>query len=256
MLGKTITGVTKDTIRFTKPVGGILVVTNQEVKDLNGATAGVSNEQIGISLESGQEQIKMIQPKLSLLELAVMSTVGEGFILTSDKDATSGQPTKTALFVPIAPGTLVFGDTAELVVSLEGLKSAKSYEVYGVELPGSTSIFYQYSHVKVLAGRRTEQLSVTAADLVSVSSLAAVQKMDMVKVTAEDGDRVTARNHKYEAAEIALLISQTNDLVFGGVLNHGPNFKSMVLPVDMVDQIDLESDGTELDIILRKPTSL
>lgn len=256
MLGKTITGVVKDTIRFTKPVGGILVVTNQEVNGLNGATTGVSNEQIGISLESGQEQIKMIQPKLGLLELAVMSTVGEGFIQTSDKDATSGQPTKTALFIPIAPGTLVFGDSAELVVSLEGLKSTKSYEVYGVELPGATREFYQYSHVKVLAGRRTEQLTVTAADLVSISSLAAVQKMDLVKLTTDGENIVGSRNHKFENAEIALLIAQTNDLVFGGVVNHGPNFKSLVLPIDLVDQIDLETDGTELDIILRKPTSL
>lgn len=252
MLQATITGKTKETVRFTKPIGGLMIKTDQLIENMTGETAGVSNELIGIQIESGQAQSKLIQPKQSLKLLALMSTVGEGHMFI---DAAG----KLNIYIPIADGASLYLDNSEeIVVSFETLKSAKTYEVYGIEMPGQTRRALFYEHKKLLSGRTSDNLNVIEADLIGISSFSALQRIEFTKAT-EFGGEVFATNHEFESAELEYLMSQTNDIIAtnkaGTVMAAGIH-DAFVLPVAAVTEMDVETNGTELDIIMRVPKDI
>lgn len=246
---KTITGKTKDSLRITKPIGGLLIVTDQLLAGMTGELAGVSNEEVNIQIESGQNQVKIIQPKQKLGQLALMSTVGEGGMLVDGG--------RIFMHIPFSDeGSLAIANNEEIAVSFDTMKSAKTYEVYGIETPGLTRKYFEYSFSKVLAGRVSETLNVREADLVLISKIAAVKNLEFTKITAMPDGELEATNHEFTSDEIKFLISQTNDIVAASKdasVLHAYFHDALVFPSDLLTQMEIETDGTELDIILRKP---
>lgn len=254
MFCELITGKTKQTFRINKPVGGILIRTNQMIKGVAGALAGIDNEVISIVIESGNKQTKVIQPRASLLACAAIATIGEGAMFASAAESID-------LYIPIADGgSLDLGDNDEIVVTLENLKSAKEYECYGEETPGLTRTFFQYDQVTILAGRPSDIVNLTEADAVFISNRNSITRLNIVKLSVLPDGNLDATNHKFEGPEIDRLMAQTNDFVVSGAVQQTAFLaNTLALPVGMVTRMEVELDtavAEEHTVVIRKPMSL
>lgn len=243
---ETVTGKLKvNRLAINKPVGAILIVCSQPF-------ANVTNEEIGIQIEMGAGNFKIVQPKIKIAEIAKIDAQGEGFIYNDG--------TNTFIWVPIAlKGSYPISNGEEIVISLDGLKSAVTYEVYGVEVPAISRVLYQYETVKMLADVKTKTIDCSEADVVYVTSMDAINSLEITKVT-ETGNSSFASNHEFSRNELIAMSMKTNDIVAATAAN-GTNpavaiygyDKGFALPAGMLSQLEIEKGAVEIDVILRKP---
>lgn len=243
---ETITGKLKvNRLAINKPVGAILVVCNQ-------AFANVTNEEIGIQIESGSANVKIVQPKIKIADIAKIDSVGEGFIYN---DGVS-----TFLWLPIAKeGSYPISNGEEIVVSFDGLKSAVTYEIYGVEVPAMSRVLYQYETVKMLADVKTKTIDCSEADVVYITSMSAINNLEITKVTETKGGSF-ASNHEFSRNELTAMVMKTNDIVAATAAS-GTNpavavygfAEGFALPADLLSQLEIEKGAVEIDVVLRKP---
>lgn len=235
----------KKNIRIDKPVSQILVT-------VDAGWDTFTNETITLKIESKNGSNIDNYKKIFLRHAALMKQQGAGAIIT--------KAGKTRIAIPLSEfGVLAITNDETIVLDLEGLKSARTYEVDGFEFGKMTRVSLQVETKKVVAGVTETNLNLEEYSYLVVDKLNTV---DSIEFMFEREGNEASRTQKGNPRELEHLAAELNDaVVTSDALTEGaPNLvqtvyghdNALVLPIDKIERMTMYSDGTENDITLIK----
>jgi hypothetical protein len=149
----TLTGVLKSPeLTVTKSIGSLIVATDLELSAL-------TNEKISIYIERGNGSNVILANKILLKDFILASTYGTENTQSDANNAT------IALCELALDGGIYLDEKESIKILLEDLKSAKRYDLYGVEEPLTTNVLYFLEQKSVASEEFNKKIDVAGFDL-------------------------------------------------------------------------------------------
>lgn len=225
---KTITGSTEEKeISIDKNVSSVLIVTD----------AVLNNELIKIEAITPSGNINIISSAL----VGDVSEITRALEMTTAKVGTEYfhliRLTNNKLPLDLKGG--------KIAIELTKLNSGKSYKVYGIEVASAPlGVARLYEQDNVVSGQSNKSLDLTSYDALYIDD---ITNVETIEVTSLDG-----RTSKITTNEAIVLIAE-----FGAKGHIGDvdatdwsvDYKSLVLPLANISNIDLLTNGTAIGLL-------
>jgi len=148
-----LTGVTKSNdLNITKSIGSVIVC-------FGGALSDLLNEKISVYIERANGSNVILANKINLKDFILSSTYG-GEAVQSDADFGTIAVCELAL-----QGSIYLAEKETIKISLEDLRSAQKYAIYGVEHPVSTNDLYHFEQKSIASEEVNKKVDVRGYDL-------------------------------------------------------------------------------------------
>lgn len=228
----SITGKTQQkNIRVEKSISGILLQADQAFDDF-------TNETISVKIETTEGKNIDIIPTIKVKALLEAGQMGEGAIKNS--------ATLCSGLIKLTSGnSFALNNDEAIIITLEGLKSAKTYILDGLESPVINRNHLVYTSKKILAGSDRKEFDVRAFDFVIINPIDALESLE---ITFDNGV-----NRDYNKREIDFLARQVNDLVTSSSDSTHVIYSfsdQIMLNMQNATQLDIRTDKTEVDVYL------
>lgn len=220
------TGVLKtNDLKVTKSIGALLLKSDQPFSAL-------TNEKISMYVERTNSDNEQIAVNVPLNAFIATNVFGEGKLLDDGSSY-------SVLCELTDYGSIDLAEDETLVLKLDGLKSARTYEVHGIEMPVRSNKLITYAEKVLLAGQKRREYEVYNFDEAFVTG-----DFDTIKLTymTSEGNKTveyTQEEARAISADIGLIIEGANTQIT----------QTLVSLVN-VSSIEVFSD-TALNIILR-----
>ena len=195
-----LTGTTsKNDIQIQKNISHVLIVKT-------GTTSPISAEFLSAVIK-GRELDHVITPTLKVKDLALISQYGNGYMLQEvDADA----DVKSAFLIQIGNGACIqLYDQEYISLTLEGLQSTATYDVYGFENLSDARSYIKYQSNNIPAGDPTTR----SYNLSPFSRMLAIRNnggLRDIKLTGNNGKQVT-----YYPEELSAIAREQNGATIG-----------------------------------------
>lgn len=217
-------------LRITRPIGALLISTDEVIEAL-------ANETISVFIEKANGSNIDIATNIPLRDFILSSVFG-----TASFDGTAGI---SAMCEIANDGAIALGQNESIKVKLDNLKSAKTYTIHGIELPELTNEIVHFDRKTVLTEETSRQFDVTGADEAVITG---IDNVDEMHVTYLNGNTV-----KYLQAEIKAIASDVDSILGSGPLGVVVTSISdvVVFPVVGVAKIDIYKSAGTITVTLR-----
>lgn len=159
--GKTKTGE----LRITRPIGAVLIKMSQNF-------AALSNETITAFIERANGNNTTILTDVPLKAFIAASTSGQSSIFEEDQSL-------TALLEICENGSINLQDTESIKIKLDGLKSAVTYTLFGIEFPTYSDDVISISRKNLLAGETDRLFDVHSQELMVIEGVDSLLEMNV-----------------------------------------------------------------------------
>ncbi|OUS02885.1 hypothetical protein A9Q86_02220 [Flavobacteriales bacterium 33_180_T64] len=228
--GKTKTGE----LRISRAIGGLLLRSTLGVHEL-------TNEKITIFIEGANGDNTEICSNISLKHFVLGGTFGHSLIQTN----TGATPKigMSALCEIAQEGSIVLGADESIKVSLTDIKSAQTYEIYGLEYPQAATSISSLVRKTILSDETEKTYNVQGRDLLMLDS----ENVQNIEFTFSNGVRT-----KYSLIELQAIAFDVEGVISADA---GGNVSTdtgsvLMLPLDDVLSIDIEKATGTVELTL------
>lgn len=226
--GKTKTGE----LRVSRAIGSLLITSSRKVNEL-------TNERITMYVERANGTNLELVSNVSLKHFILGSTFGQSVI----KGDTVNGIGLSALCEIAIDGSITLGANESIKISIDGLVSAQSYSVNGIEYPTAANEAVTLEK-KTILGDETEKNYITSEfDLMLLD----IENVTSVEMTFSNGVRT-----KYSLMELQAMSFDVESIITANAdgtisLDTG---NVLIFPLVEVDVIDIEKTTGTVEITL------
>lgn len=222
------TGKTKtNELRVTRPIGALLVAMDQPF-------ANLTNETITAYIERANGNNTEILTDYPLAKFIAASVAGTSAVFEDDNGL-------TALCELSEEGSVNLQETESIRIKLDGLKSAVTYSLNGLEYPTLSNSVSKFSRKNILAGETERRFDVAEQEVMIIDGVDAILEMN---VTFSNGHTC-----KFTPAEIKAISRDVDAVKLMKVgLNTTTLFDlpyALVFPLSEVQSIDVKKTGVD-----------
>lgn len=231
----SITGKLKvEDIQVTKSIGGLILGLSMPVADL-------LNEKISMYIERANGNNFTLANKILLKDFISLASYGSEAL-----QCDSNYPL-IAICEIAKDGGIFLAEGEKIKISFDDLRSAHTYDVYGIEEPTPTDVLFVFEQKTIASEEFNKKIDVRGFDLAVMTEHATVQ--DLSYSFAENGGIV-----KYLPFELQTMSRDLDPiqaiLQDGTVLqNHSGR---LILPLHQVDAIEVNKEqGAIINFVMR-----
>lgn len=226
--GKTKTG----DLRVSRAIGALLITSSRKVEEL-------TNERISIYIERANGSNVELCSNISLKHFILGSTFGSS-VIKADTANTVGL---SALCEISINGSITLGANESIIVSVDGLVSAQTYTINGIEYPQASTMALTYERKTMLTEEFEKTYNVEGSALLLIDS----KNVTDIEFTFSNGVRTKYAKKELEALAfdlegvISVNVDGSLSLSTGDVI---------MFPLDDVVSMDVEKDNGTVEFTL------
>lgn len=153
-------------LRVTRPIGALLIGMSQPFSALTNETINVYIERID------GENTEILPADYPLAKFIALSTQGQSAIIEDDNGL-------KALCEISEQGSVNLQENENIRIKLDGLKSAVTYSINGIEYPQSGNSVSVFSRKQLIAGESSRRFDVSEQEMLVIDGVDSILEMNV-----------------------------------------------------------------------------